>query len=98
MALEASYGIRSGLVRPRLGRTFDDERRSGSSAPTRARRSADRRPAASNVTEATPPRCPTRTRLYRGGKGVAEGLPAEENSGHPGPAGDPGGWPRPFYP
>jgi magnesium transporter len=39
-------------------------------------------PAAASVTEATPPRCPTRTRLYRSGKVVAEGFPAEEIHEH----------------
>jgi magnesium transporter len=33
-----------------------------------------------SVTRATPPRCATRTRLYRDGKVVAEGFPAEEIS------------------
>ncbi|MFG1926932.1 magnesium transporter CorA family protein [Cryptosporangium sp. NPDC048952] len=33
-----------------------------------------------SVTTATPPRCPTRTRLYRDGEVVAEGFPAEEIS------------------
>jgi magnesium transporter len=32
---------------------------------------------AASVTGAVPPRCPTRTRLYRGGKLVEEGFPAE---------------------
>ena len=35
-------------------------------------------PAASSVTTASPPRCPTRTRLYRGGSMITEGFPAEE--------------------
>ena len=30
-------------------------------------------PTAASVTKAVPPRCPTRTRLYRSGKLVAEG-------------------------
>ena len=34
--------------------------------------------AASTVTTAEPPKCPTRTRAYRGGKVVAEGFPAEQ--------------------
>jgi magnesium transporter len=36
--------------------------------------------AAPSVTTAIPPRCPTRTRQYRGGKLVAEGFPAEQIS------------------
>ena len=37
-------------------------------------------PEAASVTAATPPRCPTRTRLYRDGKVAAEGFPAEDIS------------------
>ncbi len=36
--------------------------------------------AAASVTTAVPPRCPTRTRLYRGGRVVAQGFAAEEIS------------------
>ncbi|MGN6444237.1 magnesium transporter CorA family protein [Amnibacterium sp.] len=39
-------------------------------------------PSAASVTEATPPTCPTRTRLYRGGRLVDEGFPAESISDH----------------
>jgi magnesium transporter len=35
-------------------------------------------PSAPSVTTAVPPRCPTRTRLYRDGRLVAEGFPAED--------------------
>jgi magnesium transporter len=37
-------------------------------------------PGAPSVTNAVPPRCPTRTRLYRAGKVLDEGFPAEELS------------------
>jgi magnesium transporter len=37
-------------------------------------------PAAPSVTSAVPPRCPTRTRLYRTGQLLTEGFPAEELS------------------
>jgi magnesium transporter len=37
-------------------------------------------PAAASVTSAIPPRCPTRTRLYRTGQLLTEGFPAEELS------------------
>jgi magnesium transporter len=37
-------------------------------------------PAAASVTSAIPPRCPTRTRLYRSGQLLCEGFPAEELS------------------
>lgn len=37
-------------------------------------------PHAASVTTAVPPRCPTRTRLYRAGQLVAEGFPAEQLS------------------
>ena len=37
-------------------------------------------PSESSVSPAVPPRCPTRTRLYRGGSLVAEGFAAEEIS------------------
>jgi magnesium transporter len=37
-------------------------------------------PAAASVTSAVPPKCPTRTRLYRGGRLSAEGFPAEQIS------------------
>src|SRR5690349_21394137 len=37
-------------------------------------------PAAPSVTRAVPPRCPTRTRLYRAGELLSEGFPAEELS------------------
>jgi magnesium transporter len=39
-------------------------------------------PAATSVTTAIPPRCLTRTRLYRSGHLVAEGFPAEQIRGH----------------
>ncbi|GAA2749408.1 magnesium transporter CorA family protein [Amnibacterium kyonggiense] len=39
-------------------------------------------PAAASVSEAVPPKCPTRTRLYRGGALAAEGFPAEAISDH----------------
>ncbi len=38
-------------------------------------------PAAATVSTAAPPRCATRTRLYRGGKVTAEGFPAEDIRG-----------------
>ena len=37
-------------------------------------------PVAPTVTTADPPRCPTRTRAYRGGKVIADGFPAEQIS------------------
>jgi len=37
---------------------------------------------AGSVTTAIPPRCPTRTRLYRSGRLVAEGFPAERIREH----------------
>jgi magnesium transporter len=37
-------------------------------------------PTAASVTAAVPPRCPTRTRLYRAGKLLSEGFPAEQLS------------------
>jgi magnesium transporter len=37
-------------------------------------------PAAPSVSTAVPPQCPTRTRLYRAGKLLAEGFPAEQIS------------------
>jgi len=39
-------------------------------------------PLAASVTTAVPPRCPTRTRLYRSGRLVAEGFPAERIREH----------------
>jgi magnesium transporter len=39
-------------------------------------------PAAPSVSSATPPQCPTRTRLYRAGKLLEEGFPAEQMSEH----------------
>src|SRR3954452_20026968 len=39
-------------------------------------------PLAASVTTAIPPRCPTRTRLYRSGRLVAEGFPAERIRDH----------------
>ena len=39
-------------------------------------------PVAGSVTTAVPPRCPTRTRLYRSGRLVAEGFPAERIREH----------------
>lgn len=39
-------------------------------------------PTAASVTTAVPPRCPARTRLYRGGRLVLEGFPAAEISDH----------------
>jgi magnesium transporter len=39
-------------------------------------------PADPSVTAAVPPLCPTRTRLYRGGRLVEEGFPAEQLSEH----------------
>src|SRR4051812_42665438 len=34
------------------------------------------------VTESIPPKCPTRTRAYRGGKVIDEGFPADRLSEH----------------
>jgi magnesium transporter len=39
-------------------------------------------PVATSVTTAVPPRCATRTRLYRSGRLVAEGFPAEQIREH----------------
>ena len=39
-------------------------------------------PLAASVTAVSPPKCPTRTRLYRDGKVVAEGFPAADISEH----------------
>jgi magnesium transporter len=39
-------------------------------------------PAAASVTRAEPPKCPTRTRLYRAGRLLAEGFPPEQLSEH----------------